>query len=123
MSPVIKTIQRTAISNISTCRLSSCLHMEGIFLSLADTSEGIPSLKGDYSQPFIPSKTKGVGCCLSTPVSRNGALQSLIIQLCQIWHMLINIVAAAPTVGCYCQQQHHIRHKTTELQYTAKMTL
>ena len=93
--------------------------MKGIFLSLADTPEGITSLKGDYSQPFIPSKTKGVGCCLSTPASHNGALQSLIMQLCQIWHMLINIVA----VGCYCQQHHHIRHKTTELQYTAKMTL
>ena len=122
MSPVIKTIQRTAISNISTCRLSSCLHIEGIFLSVAYTTEGITSLKGDYSQPFIPPKTKGVGCCLSTLFSRNGALQSLIMQLCQIWHMWINRVAAAPTVGCYCQQQHQISHKITELQYTAKMT-
>ena len=92
-------IQRTVISNISTCGLSSCLHMEGIFLSLADTSESITSLKGDYSQPFIPSKTKGVGCCLSTLVSRNGALQSLIMQLSQIWHMLIKRVAAAPTAA------------------------
>ena len=76
-------------------------------MSLADISEGITSLKGDYSQPFFPSKTKGVGRCLSMPVSRNGALQSLI--------MFINRVAAAPTVGCYCRQQHHIHHKTTEL--------
>ena len=96
--------------------------MDGIFLSLADTSEGITTLKGNYSQPFIPSKTKGVGCCLSTLVSRNGALQSLIMQLCQIWHMLINRVAAAPTVGCYCLQQHQSSHKITQLQYTAKMT-
>ena len=122
MSPVIKTIPRTAISNISTCKLSPCLHMEGIVLSLAYTSEDITSLNGDYSQAFIPSKTKGVGCCLSRVVSRNCALQSLIMQLCQIWHMLMNRVAAAPTVGCYCQQQYQISHKITELQHTAKMT-
>ena len=63
-------------------------------MSLADISEGTTSLKGDCSQPFIPSKTKGVGRCLSMPVSRNGALQSLIMQLCQIWHMLINRAAS-----------------------------